>query len=549
MSVRSGGARRRSTEVGEASGRLCPCIAVLLADVRHFIKDCLEEGPLNGLTWLLAVARSVPGVVTGLEKPEATATASCRQVLEGALVVERPWVVVLNATSHAQQQNTLQQLQPLVDLKFHAGGGVAIVALDAPQPVASWSFVFQHVLPAYRRKLKQQESQWFIEPDFLGEEGDEPELAVSRDADVSVDSIRILPTFYGNGKLFLFLVRDTSGSRGFRSVWTTIGGGVKRGKHGDRDLSATLRREWDEEVLAFPWQHVLGDSGSDMQAAVVVWKRNSATWENQRNCYCQNLKHGQGISSVRWCFAAASREFFKETVGRPVQLCLADLEVARKASPPELKKRVHTHGITFVEHDVGAWFQLDSKSGALLACCDIAGVRGDLGHGILQQDSRRKRIVDIISTSSESYLEDLDELQWFLVGVTPDGLRNKLPVIRANFRSLTPEAATKELTACVLSEDPLYPEVIQVLLEMHADPGGCEDLLRESAVTSPLEALLRKTSSVCESVASKTTKLLLDAYRRKNHEISEPERRLIREWADRASPRFQKQWQGLRDFG
>ena len=167
-----------------------------------------------------------------------------------------------------------------------------------------------------------------------------------------------------------------------------------------------------------------------------------------------------------------------------------DCEVVRKHDPPEQLIRHHSHGIPYVELEIGAWFRLDLSSGNLHAPFEGAEVRGDLSHTVLKSPALRERLRrQLFDWGVPRASKDVGLQCPHVACVSPEGLRNKLDIYRANFQilGLSAQQCTKRLIRCVsdgLANDSyhqFYAEEVQALLERGADPTATTGLPNEAA--------------------------------------------------------------------
>mmetsp|Transcript_44027 Transcript_44027/g.126093 ORF Transcript_44027/g.126093 Transcript_44027/m.126093 type:complete len:561 (+) Transcript_44027:53-1735(+) len=515
-----------------------PLVGIFFGDVEHFVKDVLDRTLVAALPWLLVVADSVVGVVTGEEDVDET---RCLPLPD---FVACPFVVV--GKVEPEHADLIQRMARLESLRFHGGASIKVFSLTGPSPQSEWSFVFKHVVPQFVSQCQAEEPQWFLPPNQ--KDGRMPTL---RDGiPFPVDRVGVVPVCSTDSGLFIFLVRppDTHGQ-----VWTTIGGSVRRGRPGDedrpgdKDVFGTCQREWDEEALAFPFDYAL-EAGADSCLQHVVWKANGKDWKNWSNCLpagCAVEKGG--VSSKAWLFVQATQKFFQDTCGGVVELVPDGKEVVRKGESRERLKLRHRDGLPFLEQEKGAWFRLDAESGRLFAQFEGAAVRGDLGFTVLRSEGLRGRL---FAKFDGRMALPAAPLVTHDVIVSPEGLKNKLEVLKFSFGNLPPEVSTERLLRCVSDalDHPgefryqFYAEEVEFYLLCGADPLAVDGL--PTGVNSVLQAVLLN-DTLNENVAFRSADHLCRARKEKGRSLVAEELELLQRRAQSSTDDLRPQWRHL----
>ena len=456
-------------------------VGVFLGDVKYFVEDVLKMSLLAGVHHLLEIALDPalePGtILNGRQQPSKGLDAGAEKFFK--LLRTCPFVFVARSESVADHREMLRLFRHLESLTFHAACSIEVFEFAGAEPWEAWPYVFLHVIPAYIQHLDRA---WFPPPDQCVLSDFNPRRPPTS-LFCPVQSIRVVPVWSCSSGTYIFLVRPPDSHGHGPGIWTTVGGGVKRGRRGDRDVQHASQREWDEEVLAWPSPTAWEPGVKALQW--VVWKANSCSWENWSNCKPPEVRErGDGWTSTVWQFVLASTSFFEKTIGQggSCKVVPDDFEVVRTGDPQEHLVRHHTEGLPYVELEAGAWFRLDVETGFLHAPFAGADVRGDLGHDLLkskESQALREQLRSKLSEWDAVNPEGGSALQCpYLACISPEGMRNKLEIYRGNFESLglSSEQSTARLIRCVnsgLEADAyhqFYAEEIQALLELRADP-------------------------------------------------------------------------------
>jgi len=157
----------------------------------------------------------------------------------------------------------------------------------------------------------------------------------------------------------LKLWRDASAGGHF-SGWSVPGGSVARGR--DCNIHDAARREWDEEMLGYPWREVVGELPDNWQEDVVA---GCHVYRAGRFMLCAatlgeisvaTSRHGgelrsmgPSLRSTATLYAPATAAFHRCTSGSAMPLRPPRHHVT-KATLRELGRKIHTEGWLFVEH-------------------------------------------------------------------------------------------------------------------------------------------------------------------------------------------------------
>lgn len=353
-----------------------------------------------------------------------------------------------------------------------------------------------------------------------------------------LESVRVVPVFVQCRRRYIFLVRQ-SPALSFPE-WTSVGGAIKFGA--DQSMLETALREWSEEVPAFPWAAALRTTKVHHH---IRWKWNSRGWVNRGNWIhwrpCAGSTRSsrgrwEGVNATAWLFLEAQPKFFAATAGKPVALVPESCDVVR---PGGDRARCHTEGALFVEHEVGAWFEVVPSTGGLKAPFEGASVRGDLGFAVLGDKKGRQSIWEFLQNlvSSDCGVPAGCNHD---VAVTPTGLRDKLEVFEASMAGFSAEQATDRLVRVLTSaldrgaHQQFYYEEVQCCLSKNADA-------RRATGHGSLLRCVLVNGRVNESIALRSAELLCGALRSRGAAPSAEEQALMRQRADRAP------WAKLRD--
>ena len=308
-------------------------VGVFLGDVKYFVEDVLKMSLLADVHHLLEIALDPalePGtILNGRQQPSKGLDAGAEKFFK--LLRTCPFVFVARSESVADHREMLRLFRHLESLTFHAACSIEVFEFAGAEPWEAWPYVFLHVIPAYIQHLDRA---WFPPPDQCVLSDFNPRRPPTSSLFCPVQSIRVVPVWSCSSGTYIFLVRPPD-SHG-HGIWTTVGGGVKRGRRGDRDVQHASQREWDEEVLAWPSPTAWEPGVKALQW--VVWKANSCSWENWSNCKPPEVRErGDGWTSTVWQFVLASTSFFEKTIGQggSCKVVPDDFEVVRKGGPQE----------------------------------------------------------------------------------------------------------------------------------------------------------------------------------------------------------------------
>jgi len=307
-----------------------------LHEVRFFLED-MFKGISAGLRWLLAqaAAKRDNNAILFLcgDEPfpalSAAVIASIDDLLDRTSVCELngPRRVAAVITSVGTEERNL--LEQLSHLKFHCLGRIEVFHVD------HGANVFQ----SYVAHLRLCKPQWFIEAD--------PALCtrdwqcMSAHSELMVHAVVVAAFFIDRGWPRLWFVFDKKPRHLF---WAFPGGSVCQGA--DLSVTDTVRREWNEEVIGHSWE----DSLVGEPKVIYVEPTGMAIVGCQYAC--------QPFVLVR-----ASEVFYRLSSNEAVyQMPVPRTGYVRSDKDVWMH---HAEGWAYVEHDRGAWCDIDLGTGRL----------------------------------------------------------------------------------------------------------------------------------------------------------------------------------------
>lgn len=370
------------------------CAVVWLDDIQYFLSDmrllqtfCVpglkRDLPdyASALPWLLRVAAAkrvglcggFDAITTGEEDTEALPPYAAPAKVEAR---SSPCIGYMQppAVAYLTKGVPLEHLVDLECLRFHCGGLIAVFLVESWPPSlstfalngsAGWSNSCQHrgVGCLCRRNPVSPWCEWgrLVWRTYNAKVARCWRVVDVAGIEAVIHHVTIVVFRKAeDGFEVLTLWRPTAG--GHFTGWSVPGGNVERGK--DKDVWAAAIREWNEEMIGYPFTSVVDGAGLDSAAQPIDIRGCHCLQRGDWLMFAANLgeqfvatsRHGGEVRSLGMSerstatiFAPASREFLEATEGMALHLIAPDKSVTQDTVRQHGRK-IHTDGWPFIEH-------------------------------------------------------------------------------------------------------------------------------------------------------------------------------------------------------